>query len=755
MKTCNKLVSMVLSICLIASMLIMPAMAADGAVEMAIGSAEVNVGDTFTVVISNKDVTSTGLTFVLDFDASVVTLKTVKNFADQECTDPLTVPLYVATTNILSPYAQSSTYATVAESNANSSFAAGFLAAADVTYKAGTIATLTFEAVASGKATFALKESAESAAMQTATVTVASDEPVHTHDWAETWSKDEADHWKTCSGCTEPGEKAAHTWNEGEVTTEPTETTTGVKTYTCTVCDQTKTEEIPVLAHTHSWAETWSKDEADHWKTCSGCAEPGEKAAHTWNEGEVTTEPTETTAGVKTYTCTVCDQTKTEEIPMIPVVSDPVIVIAEEATGENELTLSYSIKNNPGFNGFELKVEYDEDAMTLKSVKKGDMCANGFFVGNAKNGEVDFGYAFDEEGNSDAVTEDGVLFTAIFDITDTKVGEYEFTLSGTFADDTFEHNKMEIEVAAYTYVVACDEHVWGEWAVTTPATCTEDGVKTRTCENCGEPETAVIPATGHTWGEWEVTTPATCTEAGVKTRTCSVCGETETAAIPAAGHNWGDDDICDDCGAEKSSADIRPVGPSVDDDDVVVLPFVDVNVNDWFYNDVVYVYENGLMNGTSATTFAPYGITTRGQIVTILWRLEGQPAVSGACPFADVAVGSYYETAITWAAANGIVTGYDATTFGPDDQITREQMAAILYRYAMGKQLASPALTDNLAVFTDADKISAYAVEAMNWAVGQGLINGMGDGTVAPQGQAIRAQAAAILHRFCETLELL
>ena len=303
----------------------------------------------------------------------------------------------------------------------------------------------------------------------------------------------------------------------------------------------------------------------------------------------------------------------------------------------------------------------------------------------------------------------------MFDTTNAKAGEYEFTLSGTMTNASYA--KEEIEVAPYTYTITC---------------------------------------TAHVWGEWEVTTPATCTEAGVKTRTCSVCGETETAAIPAAGHNWGDDNICDDCGAKKSAADIRPVGPSVgDEDDGIVLPFVDVNVNDWFYNDVVYVYVNGLMNGTSATTFDPYGITTRGQIVTILWRLEGQPAVSGACPFTDVAVGSYYETAITWAAANGIVTGYDATTFGPDDQITREQMAAILYRYAMGKQLASPALVNNLAVFTDADKISAYAVEAMNWAVGQGLINGMGDGTVAPQGQAIRAQAAAILHRFCETLELL
>ena len=505
-----------------------------------------------------------------------------------------------------------------------------------------------------------------------------------------------------------------HAWDDGVITTPATHTAEGVKTFSCE-CGETKTESIAKLAE------------------------------HVWDEGVVTTEPTETTTGVKTYTC-VCGETKTEEIPMIPVVTTPIVMITEEVTGENELTLTFTLKNNAGFKGYGLYVEYDETAMTLKALNAGAL-SNGLFTANVDEAYANF-------ANAKEVTGDGVLFTAVFDTTNAKAGEYEFTLSGTMTNASYA--KEEIEVAPYTYTITCTAHVWGEWEVTTPATCTEDGVKTRVCSFCGESETAVIPALGHTWGEWEVTTPATCTEAGVKTRTCSVCGETETAAIPAAGHNWGDDNICDDCGAKKSAADIRPVGPSVgDEDDGIVLPFVDVNVNDWFYNDVVYVYVNGLMNGTSATTFDPYGITTRGQIVTILWRLEGQPAVSGACPFTDVAVGSYYETAITWAAANGIVTGYDATTFGPDDQITREQMAAILYRYAMGKQLASPALVNNLAVFTDADKISAYAVDAMNWAVGQGLINGMGDGTVAPQGQAIRAQAAAILHRFCETLELL
>lgn len=330
--------------------------------------------------------------------------------------------------------------------------------------------------------------------------------------------------------------------------------------------------------------------------------------------------------------------------------------------------------------------------------------------------------------------------------------------SGDFADATLEQNDIPYSINQATVKVlagAC-EHIWGEGVVTKDATCTEDGVKTYTCTVCGGSKTEAIPALGHTWDEGVVTKEPTCTEAGVMTYTCTVCGETESEDIPALGHTWGDDDICDICGAEKEAEVIRPVGPSKDDEEEgIVLPFTDVLPSDWFYNDVVYVYENGLMNGMTATTFGPYGNTTRGQIVTILWRLEGQPAVNGACPFTDVAVGSYYEDAITWAAANGIVTGYDATTFGPDDQITREQMAAILYRYAQGKQLASPALTDNLADFADAGNVSAYAVEAMNWAVGQGLINGMGDGTVAPQGQAIRAQAAAILHRFCDTLELL
>ena len=179
------------------------------------------------------------------------------------------------------------------------------------------------------------------------------------------------------------------------------------------------------------------------------------------------------------------------------------------------------------------------------------------------------------------------------------------------------------------------------------------------------------------------------------------------------------------------------------------LPFTDVSKNDWFHDDIRYVYENGLMNGISSTQFAPYGSTTRGMIVTILYRMEGQPAVSRDCPFADVASGSYYERAITWAAANGIVTGHSSTIFAPDANITREQLAAILYRYAIYKGLdVSVGESTNILSYEDFASLSEYAIPAMQWACGAGVLYGFG-GSLLPDAPANRLQAAAILHRFC------
>ena len=176
--------------------------------------------------------------------------------------------------------------------------------------------------------------------------------------------------------------------------------------------------------------------------------------------------------------------------------------------------------------------------------------------------------------------------------------------------------------------------------------------------------------------------------------------------------------------------------------------FADVASNAWYADAVQYVYENGMMNGTSTTQFSPNATTTRAMIVTILHRLEGEPAAD-ASSFTDVAAGSYYADAVNWAAANGIVTGISETSFAPDDPITREQMAAILYRYAQYKGYDVTASAD-LSAYTDAAQISSYAAAAMQWVNAEGLITGNTATTINPAGNATRAEVATILMRFVE-----
>lgn len=181
----------------------------------------------------------------------------------------------------------------------------------------------------------------------------------------------------------------------------------------------------------------------------------------------------------------------------------------------------------------------------------------------------------------------------------------------------------------------------------------------------------------------------------------------------------------------------------------IKLPFGDVTVSDWFYDDVRYVYANGIMDGTSSDRFAPNAPLTRAMIVTILYRMAGSPSVSGSSDFTDVATGKWFAKAVAWAAANGIVNGYGSGLFGPNDPVTREQLAAILYRYAVYGGMTAVTLEENLGGFADTAQLSAYAIQAMNWAVGQGLINGSGSNLV-PKAQATRAQVAAIIHRYLE-----
>ena len=180
---------------------------------------------------------------------------------------------------------------------------------------------------------------------------------------------------------------------------------------------------------------------------------------------------------------------------------------------------------------------------------------------------------------------------------------------------------------------------------------------------------------------------------------------------------------------------------------VTTLPFIDVNAGDWFYDPVAWAYDNGLMTGTSATTFEPNTSTTRAMIVAILNRLEGGPTADGET-FTDVHNGDWYAEAVNWAASKGIIAGFEDGTFRPNDPITREQMAAILYNYAQWKGMDVSARAD-LSRYSD--QPSAWANEVMQWAVGKGLISGTSATTLDPQGHATRAQVAAILQRFLES----
>lgn len=172
----------------------------------------------------------------------------------------------------------------------------------------------------------------------------------------------------------------------------------------------------------------------------------------------------------------------------------------------------------------------------------------------------------------------------------------------------------------------------------------------------------------------------------------------------------------------------------------------DVAKNAWYHDAVDYMMRKGLMTGMSASTFDPEGTLTRAQLVTVLYRIEGEPTVTGNMPFTDVEDGQWYSDAIRWAAQNGVVNGVTVTTFAPNTPITREQIAAILYRYTKSE----PVKENKLNAFPDASKISEYAVEAMNWAVAERLIAGS-DGKLLPQENATRAQIATILMRWIES----
>lgn len=520
---------------------------------------------------------------------------------------------------------------------------------------------------------------------------------------------------RTCTLCKASEEEVIpatgnHTWGDWTVSKEATCTEAGSQSHTCSVCGHTAEEEIPVIAH--QFASEWSADESNHWHACAVCGAEGDKAAHEADNGTVTVEPTENTEGVKVFHCTECHKELRTE-PIAPL---------------------------------------------------------------GHQHQISGAWTSDESGHWHAC-------------------------SGC---------AEQIEKAA---------HSFGDWTVTTAPTCTETGSRKHTCSECGYTAEEEIPVTAHQFvTEWShdetshwhacancdakegvaahtenggvVTTPATATTPGVRTYSCTVCGrELRTETIPATGGSTGggstgggstgggstgggstgggstggsgEEDLPEtntpQTGEPETGDPKNEENLGENDTPLVEKPFLftDVGENRWFYPAVKYVFDRNLMGGIDTVTFSPNLDTSRGMLVTVLYRLDGAQE-RGETPddpmeFGDVPAGKWFTDPVLWASDKGVVNGYGTGNFGPNDNVTREQVAAIFYRYAQYKG-CDVSLRGDLSGYTDSDKVAGYARDAMSWAVGTGIIGGMDTVTLAPKGNATRAQIATMLMRFDQFL---
>jgi len=516
------------------------------------------------------------------------------------------------------------------------------------------------------------------------------------------------------------------------VVTEPTCTTLGYTTHTCSVCgDSYKDNYTPATGHIYGEWETVTAPtctaEGQEKRICvCGAAEyrDTDKAEHQYKA--VVTAPTCTDLGYTTHTCVACGDSYKDDF--------------KPAVGHT----------------------YGE----WQTMKEATCTEKGVERRTCVCGAAEY---------RDADKAEHQYRTEVTAPTCTEIGYTTYTC--TYCGDSYK-----------TDYVAPTGHSFGDWVLTRAATCTGKGEETRTCA-CGETETRNIDKTEHQY-ETVVTAP-TCTEIGYTTYTCAVCGHNYIAdlqlatghdhvaivteptcteegyttytchcgdsyvgdEVPAVGHTFGEwaetrIPACAEPGEEVRTCEVCGATESRETESFCpAKAFSDVDTRQWYHDGLCYVLRNGLMVGKSESVFAPNADLSRAELVTILYRMAGSPSVENMTqPFTDVMAGQWYSNAVIWAYNAEVVKGISNTAFAPNANITREQIAAILYRYAGAEAVEEDSLKD----FTDAGKVNAYAVEAMNWAVSVGLINGVAEGELAPQSNATRAQIATILMRYCE-----
>ena len=313
------------------------------------------------------------------------------------------------------------------------------------------------------------------------------------------------------------------------------------------------------------------------------------------------------------------------------------------------------------------------------------------------------------------------------------------------------------ELCGYNYrdqVQKATGHSYSEWTVTKEATCTEAGEETRTCASCNETETRSVAAKGHTLKDTVVA--ATCTTEGYTLHECTVCGYSYRDTVtPALGHQWGQWTVEQEADCFHDGKETRTCATCSETESRIVpandgncpsKDFQDLDCTRWYHEGVDFALDQGFMVGMGDGRFLPNGELTRGQLMTILYRMAGEPEAAETTPFADVKMDQYYGQAIAWAAENGIAKGITDTRFAPNTAVTREQLVTFLFRYAQFSHEDVKGVCD-LTEFADHKAVSDFACEPMAWAVDTGILTGM-DGLLNPKGDATRAQIATMLLRY-------
>ena len=561
---------------------------------------------------------------------------------------------------------------------------------------------------------------------------------------------------------------------------EATCTSKGSETTTCTRCGYSEKKELPMIAHTRKDVAAKAPTcleagNVEYW-TCEVCNKnftgTGTNSVeitdvttpalgHDWVE-DGKTDSTCSDKGNQHYTCSRCDAVKDEVID--PTGHTPETIAAKTPTctetglteGSKCSVCDAIIEEQETVPALGHDIVTDEAVpatCTGTGLTEGSHCSRCDDAAVAQEVVAALGHDWDNGVVSTAATCDGA-----------GVRTHTCQREGCGETETRAISALGHSAVSYANVAA---------------TCTTVGYTGGSyCSRCSAVITArtTVPATGHAWNAGVITTYPTYYSTGLRTYTCATCAATRTETIPQLtytydpGYTDPDPDPDPDYQPPVSSNrqptttipdDNTPLGNTpntptvtIEDEDTPLanrpLPFIDVASGDWFRPYVSFVYGKGMMTGMSDTLFGPNVSTTRGMIVTIIYRMENASA-TGVSPFTDVERDEYYADPISWASDNGVVLGYSETLFGPKDNITREQMAAILYRYCVSKGI-DVANYGDLSRFPDGDKVSDYAVEAMRWAVDRGLIAGMDDGRLDPTGTATRAQVATILNRFCEMI---